>query len=170
MRQRKTSGFVVASTVLLASCETVPEEAKTAAAYECPVGSEGCDAVQPVGPGGEFTVVSSREGEFSFTVEDGIAVTGEIEVRFTNEGEALHNVEALGAADGSIIPEAPGGGEDTGVFLLLPGEWTIICNVPGHREAGMEATVQVFATEEEAEDAFAAGDDPNDVGTDASDR
>jgi plastocyanin len=120
--------------------------------------------VKPVGEGGDFTVISSREGEFSFTVEDGIAVTGEINVDFVNEGTALHNVEALGAAEGSGIPEAGPGESDEDVFLLFPGEWTIICNVPGHRANGMEATVQVFATEEEAAEAEAAGEDPNEDG------
>lgn len=163
MRHRMTLGLVTVSAALLAGCQTVPEEAIEAAAYECPVGEEGCDVVQPVGPGGEMSVVSSREGEFSFTVEDGIAVTGEIRVDFTNEGTAVHNVEPLGAAEGTQIPEAPGGEGDEGVFLLFPGEWTIICNIPGHRASGMEATVQVFATEEEAAEAeaAAAGEDPN---------
>jgi plastocyanin len=164
VRHRMTLGLVTASAALLVGCQTVPEEAKEAAAYECPVGTEGCDVVQPVGPGGEFTVISSREGEFSFTVEDGIAVTGEIQVDFVNEGAGLHNVEALGAADGSDIPEAVGGESDSGVFLLFPGEWTIICNVPGHRASGMEATVQVFATEEEAAEAEAEGVDLDDDG------
>jgi plastocyanin len=164
VRHRMTLGLVTVSAALLAGCQSVPEEAKEAAAYECPVGEEGCDVVQPVGPGGDMRVVSSREGEFSFTVEDGIAVTGEIAVEFVNEGTALHNVEALGAAEGSTIPEAPGGEGDEGVFLLFPGEWTIICNIPGHRASGMEATVQVFATEEEAEEAEAEGEDPNEDG------
>ncbi|WP_052666128.1 hypothetical protein [Nitriliruptor alkaliphilus] len=161
MRHRMTLGLVTVSAALLAGCQSVPEEAKEAAAYECPVGEEGCDVVQPVGPGGEMTIIASREGEFSFTVEDGIAPTGEIRVAFSNEGTAVHNVEVLGAADGSTIPEAPGGGEDEGVFLLFPGEWTIICNIPGHRASGMEATIQVFATEEEAAEAEAEGLDPD---------
>lgn len=161
MRHRMTLGLVTVSAVLLAGCQSVPEEAIEAAAYECPVGEEGCDVVQPVGPGGDMTVISSREGEFSFTVEDGIAPTGEILVTFENEGTAVHNVEALGAAEGSTIPEAPGGEGDEGTFLLFPGEWTIICNIPGHRANGMEATVQVFATEEEAAEAEAEGQDIN---------
>ncbi|MEX0836021.1 MAG: hypothetical protein WD010_08015 [Nitriliruptor sp.] len=162
MRHRLTLGLVTATAALLAGCASSPDGAIEAAAYECPVGTEGCDVVQPVGEGGEMTIVSSREGEFSFTVEDGIAVTGEIMVTFENEGTAVHNTEALGAAEGSDIPEAPGGGSDEGVFLLFPGEWTVICNVPGHRAAGMETTVQVFATPEEAAEAEASGEDLND--------
>lgn len=164
MRHRMTLGLVTIGVVLLGGCQTVPEAAKEAAAYECPVGEEGCDVVQPVGPGGEMEIVSSREGEFSFTVEDGIAPTGEITVSFTNEGTAVHNVEPLGAAEGTVIPEAPGGESAEGTFQLFPGEWTIICNIPGHRENGMEDTITVFATEEEAEEAQAEAEQTDDDG------
>lgn len=159
MRHRPALGLVTA--LLLAGCGSVPDGAIDAQAYECPVGTEGCDVVQPVGDGGEMFVVSSREGEFTFSVEDGVAVTGEIEVTLENVGAGVHNVEAIGAAEGSVVVEALPGEADTGPILLFPGEWTIICNIPGHRASGMEATVQVFATPEEAEEAEAGGVDPN---------
>lgn len=153
MRPRPTLGLLAATAVVLAGCASVPEGAREAEAYECPVGTEGCDTVEPVGDGGEMTIASSRDGEFSFDVVDGISVTGDITVTFLNEGSALHNVDALGAADGSEVVEASPGDEAEGVVKLFPGEWTIICNIPGHREAGMEATVTVFATAEEAAEA-----------------
>jgi plastocyanin len=159
VRHRPALGLVTA--LLLAGCGSVPDGAVEAEAYECPVGTEGCDVVQPVGEGGEMFIVSSREGEFSFTVEDGIAVTGEIAVTLENVGAGVHNVEAIGAADGSVVVEAQPGETQEGPILLFPGEWTIICNIPGHRASGMEATVQVFATPEEAADAEASGVDPN---------
>jgi uncharacterized cupredoxin-like copper-binding protein len=112
-----------------------------------------------VGEGGEMTVISSREGEFSFTVEDGRSVTGDVAVTFVNEGAGIHNVEALGAADGSEVVEAGPGDQAEGIIKLFPGEWTIICNIPGHRSAGMEAQVTVYAT---PEDAAEAEDEPAD--------
>jgi plastocyanin len=159
VRHRPALGLVTA--LLLAGCGSVPDGAVDAQAYECPVGTEGCDVVQPVGEGGEMFIVSSREGEFTFSVEDGIAVTGEIDVTLENVGAGVHNVEAIGAADGSVVVEAQPGETDNGPILLFPGEWTIICNIPGHRASGMEATVQVFATPEEAEAAEAEGLDPD---------
>jgi plastocyanin len=161
VRHRLTLGLVTATAAVLAGCASSPDGALDAQAYECPVGTEGCDVVQPVGDGGEMFVISSQEGEFSFTVEDGIAVTGPIQMTLENVGAGVHNVEALGAADGSEVVEAQPGEEVTGEILLFPGEWTIICNIPGHRASGMEATVQVFATAEEAEEAEASGVDPN---------
>jgi hypothetical protein len=79
-----------------------------------------------------------------------------------NVSDAYHNAEFLGAAEGSEIPEADGNETGEGTVLLFPGEWTVICNVPGHRQAGMETTVTVYATEEEAAAAAeeAEGEEP----------
>ncbi|MTV25974.1 hypothetical protein FTX61_11220 [Nitriliruptoraceae bacterium ZYF776] len=148
VRTPVTLGLAAAAAAVLAGCSNVPDGAVAAEAYECPVGTEGCEEVRPIGEGGEMFVLGD---EFLFDVEDGIAVTGEITMTLDNVGDAFHNIEVLGAADGSEIIEADAGEQGDGTVLLFPGEWTIICNVPGHRSAGMEAVVTVFATPEEAE-------------------
>lgn len=152
MRTPVILGFAAAAAAVLSGCSNVPDGAQAAEAYECPVGTEGCDEVRPVGDGGEMTVLG---GEFYFDVEDGISVTGEVQMTLVNEGTAFHDLEVLGSADGSEEILADAGAEATGTKLLFPGEWTIICTVPGHRSNGMEATIQVFATPEEAEAAEA---------------
>ncbi|MEX0868267.1 MAG: hypothetical protein WD011_01210 [Nitriliruptoraceae bacterium] len=138
---------------VLAGCSSVPQGAVEAEAFACPPGTEGCDEVLPVGPGGDLAM---EAGNFFFNVTDGIAVTGAVEVEITNISDAYHNAEFVGAADGSDIPEADPLSTGTGTVLLFPGEWTVFCNVPGHREAGMETTITVFSTEEEAADAEGA--------------
>lgn len=138
---------VLAAAALLAGCTSVPEGAVTAAALVCPPGDPGCDPVQPVGPGGDLAL---DMGNFFFDVTDGISATGAVEVTVTNVSDAYHNAQFLGAADGSDLPEADGGTTGTGTVLLFPGEWTVICTVPGHRAAGMETTITVYATAEEA--------------------
>ncbi len=89
-------------------------------------------------------------------------MTGEIQISAENLGpSAYHNVEVLGAPEGSFMGGSDGqavAGSDVGEVAegtveLFPGEWTVICNVPGHRAAGMETTITVYATEEEAEQA-----------------
>jgi uncharacterized cupredoxin-like copper-binding protein len=90
-------------------------------------------------------------GNFFFDITDQFLVTGEIEVTVANVSDAYHNAQFLGAADGSEIPEADGKETGQGSVFLFPGEWTVICTVPGHRAAGMETTVTVYATAEEAE-------------------
>lgn len=147
MRARLTLGLLAASAALLAGCSNVPEGAAAAEPLVCPPGTEGCDTIRPVGPGGDLTL---EMGNFFFNVVDGIAVTGEVRVTSINVSDAYHNTEFLGAAEGSDIPEANGGETGTGTVLLFPGEWTVICNVPGHRAAGMETRITVYATPEEA--------------------
>ena len=155
---RRTSLAVLASAgmLVLAGCGADLSEPIGAQALECPPGEEGCDEIRPVGPGGDIEI---EMGEFFFDIVGGMPVTGEIDVASMNIGGDYHNVEFLGATDGSFLGGSDGravagagGGElAEGRVELFPGEWTIICNVPGHRAAGMEATVTVFSTEEEAE-------------------
>jgi hypothetical protein len=153
--RRSTLGLFATAAVLLAGCATVPEGAIDAQALECPPGTEGCDEILPIGEGGELEMDMDN---FYFEVVGGAPVTGEVEVTVNNLGAAYHNAEFLGAAEGSDIPEADGNESGTGTVLLFPGSWTVICNVPGHRAAGMETTITVYATVEEAEAAIEAGE------------
>ena len=163
MRRLSIATALLTSAVLLAGCSDVPEGAADAQALVCPPGEEGCDEVLPVGPGGEVEV---EMGNFFFNVTDGIAITGEVEVTAVNISDAYHNIEILGAADGSFLGGSDGeafvgadGFEtDTGTVELFPGEWLMICNVPGHRAAGMELPLTVYASEEEAQAAIEAGE------------
>jgi plastocyanin len=145
-----------ASAALLVGCAPVPEGAVDASPLVCPPGAEGCDPIQPVGPGGS---IAMDMGNFYFDVTDSYAVTGAVEVTVVNVSDAYHNAQFLGAADGSDIPEADGNQTGTGTVLLFPGEWTVICTVPGHRAAGMETVITVYATAEEAAAARAASPD-----------
>lgn len=140
--------------LLVIGCSNVPEGAVDAQALVCPPGQPGCEAILPVGPGGSISV---DMGNFFFTFTSGVAVTGEVVVEAVNVADAFHNFEVLGAADGSEIPAADGGQTGVGSVFLFPGEWTVICNVPGHRAAGMESTVTVYATQDEADAAIMAG-------------
>jgi len=143
---------LLAAAFVVAGCSAVPEGVIEARALECPPGEEGCDAILPVGPGGELEI---EMGNFFFEITGGVAITGEVEVTVINISDAYHNAEFLGAAEGSAIPEADAFETGTGTVLLFPGEWTVICNVPGHRAAGMETTITVYGSEEEAEAAQA---------------
>jgi len=142
-----------ASVALLSGCASIPEGAVGASPLVCPPGAEGCDPIQPVGPGGTITM---DMGNFYFDVTDAFAVTGAVEVTVVNVSDAYHNAQFLGAADGSDIPEADGNETGVGTVLLFPGEWTVICTVPGHRAAGMETTITIYATQDEADAARAA--------------
>jgi hypothetical protein len=156
VRRRYTLGLVAATSLVLAGCgASVPDGAVDAEPMAAPEGHPDHDEVLPVGPGGDLEM---DMGDFFFDNISGRPVTGELEVTVNNVSGQYHNAEFLGAAEGSGIPEAEGGESGTDTVLLFPGEWTVICNVPGHREAGMETTVTVYATEEEAEEAIEEGE------------
>jgi plastocyanin len=154
------------SLLFLAGCGEDLSGAIEAEALECPPGEEGCPEIRPVGPGGELEI---EMGSFFFEEIGGLVVTGEVDVTAINVSGDYHNIEFLGApegsfmggADGDAVAGAAGNETDEGVVELFPGEVTVICNVPGHRAAGMEDTITVYATVEEAE-AAAEEDDPAD--------
>jgi hypothetical protein len=162
-----TAGLIAATSLVLAACGTVPEGSIDAEAVACPPDSECYDPIQPVGDGGELEM---DMGNFFFDNIQGRPLTGEVVVTVHNVSDAYHNAEFLGAAEGSEIPEADGGETGEGTVLLFPGEWTVICNVPGHRQAGMEDTITVYATQEEADAAAeeAEGEEPEE-GADPAD-
>lgn len=151
--RRQILGTAVAA-LFVVGCSNIPDGAVEAQALVCPPGQPGCEEILPVGSGGS---VSVDMGNFFFTFTSGVAVTGEVVVEAHNVSDAFHNFEVLGAADGSEIVEANGMETGVGSVFLFPGEWTVICNVPGHRAAGMETTITVYATEEEAESAVTDG-------------
>jgi uncharacterized cupredoxin-like copper-binding protein len=83
--------------------------------------------------------------EFLFDPKDVTARTGEIAFVVKNQGTIEHN----------LVLDAPGGktvaqiaiiepGQTTRVTASLPaGVYTIYCSLPGHRDAGMVATLRV---------------------------
>ncbi len=168
MSRRATTGLIVTTSLLLAGCgSSIPDGAKQAEDVACPEGSDCYDEVTPVGPGGDMSLDA---GDFYFEDVEGTPVTGSVELTIDNESNQYHNAEVIGAAEGSEIPEAEGGETGTATVELFPGEWTVICNVPGHQSQGMETTITVYATEDEAAEAAGEdGDGGDDEGGDAED-
>lgn len=155
MRPRHTLGLV-ATSLLLAGCgASVPDGVVDAEPMAAPEGHPDHDPVMPVGPGGDLEVEADS---FSFEILGGQPVTGEIEVTGTNVSSDFHDIHFAGAAEGSEIIEMDGGETSSGTVLLFPGEVTFWCDVPGHREAGMEETVTVFPTEEDLQAAAGQGE------------
>lgn len=109
------------------------------------------DPVIPTGPGGEFSVDA---GDLFFDNLEGFAVDGPNVVTINNIGDAEHNIRIDNAAGDNVKVTALGGETQTGELLLFgqPGglEYIYYCDIPGHRSAGMEGTLIVYGSEEEA--------------------
>ncbi|MFQ5968646.1 MAG: hypothetical protein ACE5MI_13745 [Acidimicrobiia bacterium] len=72
--------------------------------------------------------------------------SGELTFVLRNEGAVFHNLEILtqgGELVSNFLLEADSNEEDTGSTTLPAGGYLLICSVPGHREAGMEATLTI---------------------------
>ena len=67
---------------------------------------------------------------------------GSIDVRYVNRGSITHTL-LVEDVDGFKLEVTSNGDEDQGTVELDAGTYTIYCDVPGHREAGMEATLDV---------------------------
>lgn len=64
--------------------------------------------------------------------------SGEVEIALKNDGGILHNVVFEGT---DVKVEAEGGQAVSETFTIEPGTYTYYCDVPGHRQAGMEGEV-----------------------------
>ena len=69
-----------------------------------------------------------------------VAAGGTLQVM--NSGTMPHNLAVGGEGKATAMLDA-GGAAALGLSDLDPGDYTVFCEVPGHREAGMEAELQV---------------------------
>lgn len=143
--------YLGALALAAAGCASVPDGSIDAAGLECPEGSECYDVPRALGEGGAFTI---EAGEFFFEDMQGTYWAGDIEVTLDNVGNAEHNIVIVGANEGSDNPvaQALGGEEATGTVNLFEGEYVFYCSIPGHRAQGMEGTLTVYPTEEQAQE------------------
>lgn len=81
----------------------------------------------------------------SFEPEQVTVTAGEVSVELTAEPAVEHNIVIEGVAGEEPVVEAPAGQTATGAVSLEAGSYTFYCSVPGHREAGMEGTVEVVS-------------------------
>lgn len=63
-------------------------------------------------------------------------------ITIDNQGEVRHTWTIEGM-ESDVMLDANSGQTDSGTVDLEPGTYTFYCDVPGHREAGMEGTLTV---------------------------
>lgn len=77
----------------------------------------------------------------AFEPEELTATAGEITIELTS-GEGVLHTFVIDEGD-QLVVEAAAGATATGTIELEPGEYIFYCDVPGHRQAGMEGTLTV---------------------------
>jgi uncharacterized cupredoxin-like copper-binding protein len=83
--------------------------------------------------------------EFLFEPKDLIAKAGDVTFTVRNTGAVEHDFVVENAAK-KLVAEArpfPPGKTVQVKVRLTPGAYTVYCSIPGHREAGMQATLRV---------------------------
>lgn len=93
--------------------------------------------------GGGTTVSVTGTDGLAFEPEQVTAPAGEITVELTSQ-DAVNHTFTVEDANGDVeVVAADAGQTATGSVDLEGGTYTFYCDVPGHREAGMEGSLQV---------------------------
>ena len=100
-------------------------------------------------PNGAASSPSSSESSVTVVAEDISldestyrAEAGSVAITYRNDGSIEHTL-VIDGVDGFKLDVPANGDVDEGSVDLQSGEYTIYCDVPGHRDAGMEATLEV---------------------------
>ena len=149
---------LAAASVLAAGCgskntsDAVAKPAKPAAAADATAAATDTTAV---------TTLKVTAGEMYFKPTSYTAKAGKVNFQFTNAGTVEHELIVLKTdkpassykpgADGRIseddsvgeVSETKAGATASKVLDLKPGKYVLVCNIPGHFAAGMQATLVV---------------------------
>jgi plastocyanin len=97
----------------------------------------------PSKAGTALSLAANPTGLLRYNTKQLSAKTGTVSITMTNMSPLEHNVTV---AEGSkVLGATPTfvGGTRTLTLKLKPGKYTFYCSVPGHRQAGMEGTLNV---------------------------
>ena len=93
--------------------------------------------------GSSVALAANPAGQLAYDTKQLSAKAGTVTITMTNMSSLEHNVTI---AEGSkVLGATPtfAGGSKTLTLTLKPGKYTFYCSVPGHRQAGMEGTLNV---------------------------
>jgi plastocyanin len=93
----------------------------------------------PATPSGAVDVVAEDIG---FSDDSYAAPAGEVDVSYRNAGNIAHSLVIEDVQDFRLEVNA-NGDEDRAAVELDAGTYTLFCDIPGHREGGMEAVLEV---------------------------
>jgi uncharacterized cupredoxin-like copper-binding protein len=131
---------------MLAAVELWAVEEEEAHAETTAHASEGGSETMPAitNPGEPEDTVRVVGTEFELELEQTEFAAGTYDLEFRNDGDTPHNLVVSGPeVENAATPVIGPGEEATLRVALVEGEYEFYCSVPGHKDAGMEATVTV---------------------------
>jgi len=81
--------------------------------------------------------------DIGFKVKDFKIGPGNVVIQEVNTGATAHTFILEGVSSGRKLSVPQGGAKDQATFGLQPGTYTFYCDIPGHRQAGMEGHIEV---------------------------
>jgi FtsP/CotA-like multicopper oxidase with cupredoxin domain len=101
-----------------------------------------------VGTNSDSTSVATSSAPAAVTLADlkitptAVATTTSAGIHVTNTGAMQHNLAVEGTALATPMVD-PGKSADLDLSSLAPGDYTLYCQVPGHKDAGMKAALHL---------------------------
>jgi plastocyanin len=68
---------------------------------------------------------------------------GKVTIEYDNTGSIAHTLVVEGVAGGKKLSVPSGGAKDIGQYEVQAGTYTYFCDIPGHRQGGMEGKLMV---------------------------
>jgi uncharacterized cupredoxin-like copper-binding protein len=93
------------------------------------------------GPGGTVGILAKED--LTFDATEWSVPEGPVTLVYTDEGDVVHTLAIEGREDELLLRVETTGDVDQGTVGLPPGAYTLYCTIRGHREAGMEGTLNV---------------------------
>jgi plastocyanin len=141
MKKALAVSAVIVASLGVVACGGDDDDDETGAATT-PATTEPAGGGGAAGGGQALTLTADSGGSLEWTPNQLNAKAGSVTIELDNPSSTPHNVEVEGGGVEEVsdtITEAT-----TSVTVeLKPGSYVYYCNVPGHREAGMEGTLTV---------------------------
>ena len=122
--------------------------------------ASGSPTANTVDAGKSATTLDVAMSEFKFAPANPELARGKVEITATNKGKEPHELVLLKTNDDPSelekdgdevsekdsvgeIPDVPAGQSGSETFDLKPGKYALVCNLPGHYDAGMYGSLTV---------------------------
>ena len=122
---------------------TLTRTVAAATLFALPLAACGGDSASSSGDVANADVQVHAKDSLTFDKKEYTAHSGDISIAYIDDGSLQHTLVVDG--HGPFKLTVNNKQSKTGTINLAPGTYTIYCDVPTHREAGMQATLTVTA-------------------------